>query len=328
MIYIESDNKAPFNLALEEYAVNALARDNDIVMLWRNQPAIIIGRNQNAVKEINNEYVRDKGIDIVRRLSGGGAVYHDLGNLNYTFVTRARGEGGIDFVSFCEPIIKALASFGVTAQVGGRNDIVVDGRKVCGNAQYTHDGLTMHHGCILFDADLSVLSKALRPDETKLKSKGVSSVSSRVANLCEYLPSGVGIDEFKNKLIEILGESQEIKRYELTADDVAAVNELVSQRYGLWEWNIGSSPSYEIERSAYYQGVGKIEVSMSICHGVIEDIKITGDFFGNKEISELEKKLRGVPVGREQVEQRLNEINPDDYIANIDNKTLSGLLVP
>jgi len=186
----------------------------------------------------------------------------------------------------------------------------------------------MHHGCILFDADLSVLSKALRPDETKLKSKGVSSVSSRVANLCEYLPSGVGIDEFKNKLIEILGESQEIKRYELTADDVAAVNELVSQRYGLWEWNIGSSPSYEIERSAYYQGVGKIEVSMSICHGVIEDIKITGDFFGNKEISELEKKLRGVPVGREQVEERLNEINPDDYIANIDNKTLSGLLVP
>ena len=191
-----------YNLAMEQYVFDCLPRDRMYFMLWQNDNAIIVGKYQNTIAEINEEAVRERGIRVVRRLSGGGAVYHDMGNLNFTFITDVGESNALNLKLFCEPVVRTLATLGVKAEVNGRNDITIDGKKFSGNSQYIRQGRVMHHGTIMFDSDLSVVSEALRVDPTKIQTKGIRSVRSRVTNVAEHLPEKVTLPEFRRILLE------------------------------------------------------------------------------------------------------------------------------
>ena len=200
MVFAESGSTDPaWNLALEQYLFETVPRGTTVFYLWQNDNTIVIGRNQNAEREIDSDYVRAHGIRVVRRLSGGGAVYHDLGNLNFSFITDAPEDGRIDMRAFCEPVAAALRELGANVEISGRNDMTVEGKKFSGNAQFLRGGRVLHHGTILYDSDLSVLGKALKADPEKIASKGVASVRSRVTNLKPYL-NGANLEELKAAL--------------------------------------------------------------------------------------------------------------------------------
>lgn len=205
MIRIINEHRDPrINLAVEEYALNYLDPNEEYVILWQNEPTVVVGRNQNTVAEVNGPFIKERGIHVVRRLSGGGAVYHDLGNLNFTFIVDAQKERVSNFEYFTRPVIEALASFGVKAEFSGRNDITIDGKKFSGNAQYWSKNRLLHHGTILFNSDLDVVGQALNVQADKLQSKGVKSVRSRVTNIYPYMPNPISIEEFKAVLLEFL----------------------------------------------------------------------------------------------------------------------------
>ena len=327
MLFIESPGNDPrFNLALEQYVFDEMDPAQSYFMLWQNGPSIIIGKNQNAAAEIDANFVRGAGLPVVRRLSGGGAVYHDLGNVNFTFITDRDEDAGIDLRPFCAIVTAALASFGIQAEISGRNDITVEGRKVSGNAQYVRGGRVMHHGCILFDTDLSVLGRALRPNRAKIRSKGVDSVSSRVANLAEFLPAGTDVRTFMDRLLAFAAESA--VRYELSEADLRRVEEIRAGRYDLWEWNYGRSPAYEFSETAYIPGCGTVTAQTCVAGGVLTDVSLSGDFFGVRDVEGLCSLLCGLRADRAFLGQRLASFSVGDYIGGITPAQLAALLVP
>jgi lipoate---protein ligase len=302
MRFIESTKTDPdYNLALEQVVFDRLPKDNEYFMLWQNDHAIIVGKHQNTAEEINAQYVKEHGIRVVRRLSGGGSVYHDLGNLNYTFIMDVHDSSKLDLALFCEPVVKALQILGIQAEISGRNDITINGRKFSGNAQYRKDGRVMHHGTILFDSDLSVISEALNVTSDKIESKGIKSVRSRVTNVREHLTKDMSMDEFKKVLVRVMVEEKNMPRYELSPDELAAVEDLRRTRYATWEWNYGYSPSYSIRKERRVEGCGKIQIFMEIDKGRITRFLSFGDYFGAEDASEVEKAL----IGRELQETEL-----------------------
>lgn len=328
MRYLESPCHDPrWNLALEQYVFDHADRSHGYLMLWQNANTIVVGKYQNTVAEINNEYVREKNITVVRRLSGGGAVYHDMGNLNFTFIVDASDVERINFRMFCEPIMRALATFGVTAELSGRNDITVDGKKISGNAQYLREGRVMHHGTILFDSDPAVIGNALHVDREKLASKGVKSVVSRVTNLRAHLPEGTTLADFKARLVEELAKSEVMEQMTLTEEDLARIDEIKRERYDTWEWNYGRSPGYTDSRRRRIEGVGTVEVSLELKGETIRQIQFFGDFFENSDITALADALKGCPCRREALLQRLAENDPTQYIRNLTAEALADLLV-
>ena len=294
-----------YNLAMEQYVFDCLPRDRMYFMLWQNDNAIIVGKYQNTISEINEEAVRERGIRVVRRLSGGGAVYHDMGNLNFTFITDAGGSSTLDMKLFCEPVVRTLAALGVRAEVNGRNDITIDGKKFSGNSQYLRQGRVMHHGTIMFDSDLSVVGEALRVDPTKIQTKGIRSVRSRVTNVAEHLPERVTLPEFRRILLENILRENPGEEYPLTPDDLAAVEKLRAERYATWEWNYGRSPKFDMTGKRYWDG-GCLEVGISVAHGVITDVRFHGDFLAVCSVEPLVEALRGVPFRREDVRRVLD----------------------
>lgn len=329
MEYIESKSTDPkWNLALEQYVFDSLDRSKSYLMLWQNNNTIVAGKNQNIVAEVDEHFVREHGITVVRRLSGGGTVYHDLGNLNFTFIMDSGEADKINFRIFCLPIIETLASFGVTAELSGRNDITVDGKKFSGNAQYLRDGRVMHHGTLMFSSDLSVLSRALKVDHSKLRSKGVKSVASRVTNLEESLPAGVTIEDFKERLLQHIAKSEPLTAYTLSDTDKAAVDAIKRERYDKWEWNYGLSPAYDVSRRERLEGIGLVEASLSVKDGVIAALSFSGDFFGSGEVSELASMLIGCVCERQAVERALRGTDVGYYIHNLSPAQLAAILVP
>ncbi len=317
MIYIINKSSKPdYNIALEEYAFKNLKHHDKIFILWINEPAIIVGKNQNTLEEINAEYVKEKGIHVIRRISGGGAVYHDHNNLNYTIISNEEKGVDFDFETFSEPVIQTLGDLGVEAEFTGRNDLVIDGKKFCGNAQAYLPGRIMHHGCLLFDVDLSVLSKALEPPKDIVESRSVKSVRSVVNNILPNLPEKISVDEFADKLLEHMKEKfPEMVEYQFSEKELEEIEALRASKFGTWEWNYGNSPKYGIDRQSRYKA-GKIQLLADIKKSVIEDIRIYGTFFGNNSnISEVEKLLRGVRYVDEDVRNALSSIDYNDYFA-------------
>ena len=309
------------NLALEEYVFSCMSRDKEYLILWQNDNAVIIGRHQNTLAEIDEAYVQQKGIRVVRRLSGGGAVYHDLGNLNFSFIVDAAGSQ-VDLERFCLRIALALRQLGLDARLDGRNDILAEGCKISGNAQYMKEGRVMHHGTLLFDSDLSVLSKALKPDPQKIRAKGVKSVRSRVANIRSLLKQDMTLPQFREHLIRHLLGSDGV-RYELTAQDLEAIEAIRAGRYGTWQWNYGASPRCDLQRSARIEGVGTVRAHMQLDRGCIAEVIFTGDFFSTHDPAALEDMLRGRPLTREA----LADVNPAPYISGMTTDALCGLLL-
>ena len=328
MLTIINEKTDPrYNLALEEYVLKKLPKDNDYILLWQNEPAIIIGRNQNTHEEINSKYVKEHNIHVVRRISGGGAVYHDFGNLNYTFVTNNTRDNLNNFRKFTEPVIKALNSLGVKAEFAGRNDILIDGTKFSGNAQTYYRDRMYHHGTILFDADLDMVAKVLQVKLEKIESKGIKSNRSRVTNILPYLEKPMTIKEFQNYLLTfILGtEDIESKTYHLTEEDYQNIDKLMKEKYATWEWNFGENPDFALTKEKRFAG-GKVSFRLDVSEGYIKNVKIFGDFFGKTEVSKLEQVLKGVKFERESVEKLLDIITIEDFFYNITKEDIISLL--
>src|SRR5690554_1505426 len=317
MIKIVNENTDPrINLAVEEYALNYLDPREEYAILWQNEPAVIIGRNQNTVAEVNAPFIKEQGIHVVRRLSGGGAVYHDFGNLNFTFIVNSERGVVSNFEYFTKPVIKALASLGVKAEFSGRNDITIDGKKFSGNAQYWSKNRLLHHGTILFNSDLSVVQEALNVKADKLQSKGVKSVRSRVTNIYPYLKTPITIEEFKEVLLKFMQEEQTGPDIILTPEQIAEVEKIKAERYDNWEWNFGESPECEITKEQRFAG-GKLELHFNVINGLIQDMKIFGDFFGTLPIDELAERLNGTPYRRTDVSAVLTEMDFSQYCLSI-----------
>lgn len=312
-----------FNLAVEEYVFDHLPKDRMYLMLWQNDNAIIIGKHQNTLSQINETFVREHGIKVVRRLSGGGAVYHDMGNLNFTIITDAEDTEALNFRLLCQPVIRALAQVGVKAEINGRNDMTIDGKKFSGNAQYVRGGRIMHHGTILFDSDGSVLSRALQVDEEKIRAKGVKSVRSRVTNVRPCLPKDMTLPEFRKILLKSILEETPGQAYTLTDADLAVIERL-KQRYESWDWNYGHSPACTLLKKQRIEGCGTVEAYLTLRNGVIEDIQFQGDFFSAVDPAELAQLLKGCRP--EDIGPRLVNIDTSRYLMGLDRDSLTRLL--
>ena len=315
MRYIISDSTdAYFNLASEEYLLKHT--EEEIFYLWRNDNAIIVGTNQNALSEINVDYVKEKNIKVVRRLTGGGAVYHDLGNLNYTFIENNKKNFN-DFRGFCEPITKALIGMGVEAEFSGRNDMTIEGKKFSGNAKSYYNNKILQHGTLLFDSTLPNLSQALKLNPLKYRDKAVKSISSRVTNITEHLKHDITLQEFEKNIVDhVRTLYADAEVYELTTEDIAAINKLVDEKYGTWDWNFGYSPKYNFQKGIRTSG-GHVEVNLEVRKGQIENVKIFGDFFNTSEVSELENMLKGAPHEREKIKTLLSTVGIEKYLNNV-----------
>ena len=295
-------------------------------MLWQNDNAIIVGKHQNTLAEINENFVRENNIKVVRRLSGGGAVYHDLGNLNFTFITDAIDQNNINFNLFCQPVINALKTLGVNAALNGRNDITIDGKKFSGNSQYIKDGRVLHHGTILFNSDLSVVSKALTIDAEKIHAKGVKSVHSRVTNVADYLLNQTTLEDFRALLLNNILTEQDGEEYLLTQDDTFAIDLIAKNRYKTWQWNYGHCPQCTLLKKSRVEGCGTLEAHITIEKGLISEIRFFGDFFSIKEPSELAKLFIGLRPEKDAYENTLKNVDVSQYFAGLTNTDFIKLI--
>ena len=315
MLIIRSKTNNPaFNIATEEYLLKN--KTEDCFYLFINNPSIIVGKHQNSLAEINVDYVTENNITVVRRLSGGGAVFHDPGNLNFTFIKKGNNDKTVDFRKYTQPILDVLNKLGVDAKFEGRNDLTINGRKFSGNAKHFYQDKILQHGTLLFSSKLPDLSKALKINPLKYSDKAVKSVRSRVTNISDHLKSELSLTEFENLLIKHVSNLySDSVPYEFNREDIEAINNLVEKKYSTWEWNFGNSPKYNFQKGIKTNG-GHIEINLEVKKGKIEDVKIFGDFFNTKDISELEKSLTGLEHNHEAIKNGLNNINIDSYLSN------------
>lgn len=293
MLIIDSpSNNAYFNIASEEYLLRRFPQE-DLFLLYVNAPSIIVGKFQNTLAEINLDYVQEKEIKVVRRMSGGGAVYHDMGNLNFSFHTLLADHDFGDFSQFTQPVLALLNRLGVPAVLEGRNDLLVDGKKFSGNAKLAKQGKMIQHGTILLNSEMEVLGQALKTNPLKFIDKATKSNRSRVTNLISYLPEDTTTEQLKNMLTEeIILNNPGAERYELTPEDLEGIQQLMTEKYETWDWNFGFSPNYNFQK-AIKVPAGFIEVHLDVVKGTIEKAKIFGDFFASRPIEELEALLIG-----------------------------------
>ncbi len=321
------ETDAEWNLAAEQYVFDALPRDRSYFMLWQNRNAVIIGKYQNTLAEIHADYVREHQIQVVRRLSGGGAVYHDLGNLNYTLITDAEGLGKLDLSLFCRPVQRALRALGIPAELTGRNDLTVKGKKISGSSQYIRQGRVMHHGTLLYDSDLEAVSLALRADADKLQSKGVASVRSRVANIRPFLPKDLSLEEFRLLLLEQILAETPGEEYRFSLRDRETIEGIKNQRYSRWEWNFGRSPAASVEKKKRIEGCGTVSVFLTAEGGCISGLSFRGDYFSALDPELLADKLIGCRLQEEELSRILAETDPGLYLHGMTKDALIRLLL-
>ncbi|WZY00920.1 lipoate--protein ligase [Bacillus sp. FSL W7-1360] len=314
------------NLAIEEWALKHLNEDETYLLFYINEPSIIIGKNQNTFEEINLDYIKENAIHVVRRLSGGGAVYHDLGNLNFSFITKDDGASFNDFQKFTEPVVRALAELGVDAKLTGRNDIQVGERKISGNAQFTTKGRMFSHGTLLFNSEIEHVVSALNVKDEKIRSKGIKSIRSRVANIAEFLAEPMSMTDFKAHLLKhIFHTNETIPTYKLSQQDWTDIHSLSEARYKNWDWNFGKSPAFDIQRAKRFP-IGTIDVRLNVRKGVITSCKIYGDFFGTQDVAELADVLIGTRYAFEPLQQVLAPVDLQGYFGTIDADDFLQLL--
>lgn len=329
MYYVKNErdgnevHDARINLAIEYYLLNEIELDEPILLFYINDNSIIVGKNQNTFEEVNTDYVDKNNVTVVRRFSGGGAVYHDMGVLCFCFLTKDDGNSFRDFKKFTTPVIDALHKMGVEgAELRGRNDLVIDEKKFSGNAMYSKNGRLTAHGTLMFDSEIEAVVGALKPKKHKLESKGIKSIRSRVTNIKPYLSDEyqyMNAKNFKEKLllnIFDVEDTSEVKEYKLTEEDWKKIEKFAEKYTANWDWNYGKSPKFDLERSERLS-VGTVEVKLNINRGVIQEIKIHGDFFGLGEISDVEEKFIGKTYDEKSVRKVFEDVDIDKYFGKV-----------
>ncbi|OTN76822.1 lipoate-protein ligase A [Enterococcus sp. 8G7_MSG3316] len=333
MLFVPNELHDPrINLAIEIFLLQEMKIDEPILLFYINEPSIIIGRNQNTIEEINQDYVDAHQIHVVRRFSGGGAVYHDFGNLNFSFIMPDDGNSFRDFEKLTKPIIQALHEMGVEgAQLKGRNDLVINDQKFSGNAMYATNGRMFAHGTIMFDSDINEVVNALKVRKDKIESKGIKSIRSRVTNIKPFLPKEkqeMTTEDFRDEiLLKIFGVSSinDVKTITLTDQDWIKINEISDKYYRNWDWNYGQSPAFDIERRHRFP-IGSIEIRLNVQEGRISEAKIFGDFFGLGDIQDVEEALVGTRYAKEDLQAKIETIDVKKYFGNITPEDLLGLI--
>lgn len=314
------------NFALEEYALRHLDINETYLLFYRMAPTVIVGRNQNTVEEVNMDYIRGHKVTVTRRLSGGGAVYNDPGNLSFSFISKDDGDSFNNYRKFTEPVIRALRQLGVNAKLEGRNDLTVDGRKISGNAQFVTQGRIFSHGTLLFDVNLDNVSKALHPDAEKFESKGIKSVRSRVTNIREHLNTDMNIHQFKETLLQYIFDGADpVPEYHVTDDDWTKIIDIARRRYRNWDWVFGKSPEFNVKKAHRFPG-GRIDIRLDVKKGIIEQASIFGDFFGTEDVSEIEKLLIGTKYTRKDVTDLLGSVDMHRYFGKIGTDEVMAVL--
>ncbi len=304
-----------FNIASDEYLLKQ--KDGYYIYLWINSPAVIVGLNQNTLQEVNTAFTEKNGIKVVRRLTGGGAVYHDLNNICYTVIAPYDSKTD-NYIKFTAPVIKYLSTLGVQAEFAGRNDILVDGKKISGNAQTIYKNRILHHGTLLYNTDMSVLGDALKANKLKTESKGIKSVRARVQNIYDLLPQKMSTQEFYAGLCRYFRETCE--EYVLTKEDIAAIEKLKKEKYSTYEWNIGKSPKGKSRFDGRFS-FGTITITFDTENGIIENAEIHGDFFSHNDVSILAEKLNGKRMSYSDVKEALKDAS--EYIVNADGNEIA-----
>ena len=324
IIYSKTDN-AYFNLAGEEYLFKTFS--DDIFYLYINSPSIIVGRKQNTLSEINYEYVSAHNIPVVRRMSGGGAVFHDYGNLNFCFIIRGVSRFEEDFSRFTMPIIEVLGGLGVEAILEGRNDLTIGGKKFSGNAKYLSERTLLQHGTLLFSSSLVDISRALQPDGRKFEDKAVKSIQSRVTNISEHLTIPITMEDFTQKIINhIIKKYTDATFYDLSGFDLGKIKQLMEDKYLTWSWNYGKSPEYNYTKTVRTKG-GLLQVSMQVNKGIIEGLGFYGDFFSRGDVEEYERLFINCPHKIEDIKKILVDFPPEDVFINIREEDILEVII-
>ena len=320
MIFIEPTSYDPaFHFATEEFCMNHFPADTPIWMLWRTKKCIMLGSNQIPSNEIDMDAAKNHGIQIVRRPSGGGTIFTDMGTIQYTAILPFHQETDIKQVErevLAAAMLRVIHELGISAKLEGRNDITIDGRKISGLAQHVQNGRLCSHGSLLYDTDLEILTEVLNPSDDKIKSKSIGSVRSRVTSLKSHLSSPMETDEFFQLLKKNWVKHQAMEEYTLTESDIAAINKIRLEKYANDNWTYGKTPKFTFHNRVKYEP-GIVEVFLEIKKGLIDDCTIKGDFLGIVSITELQESLKGVQYKKENLDKILSPINLSPYLGGI-----------
>ncbi len=322
--YIETGSLDPcYNLAFEQYLLENKT-DGKWLMLWQNANTVVIGMNQNTAEEINADFVKAHNITVVRRMTGGGAVYHDLGNLNYSFITDTGDKASLSIEQFSRPVCRALESLGLRAAVGGRNDIIVEGKKVSGVAQRIYKNRILHHGTLLFRSDADMIAGALNADPSKFESKSSKSVKSRVGNISEFLPDDMSFEQFREAIRHQLSLEGAVVRT-LREDELEKIRKNADEKYRSWEWTYGRSPKYTFKNKARFPG-GSIEVRLFVEGGIIKEAAFSGDYMAVTDCADAVRALSGVKFSREDVLAALSAVDTESMFGAITAENIADVI--
>jgi len=325
MLCILSPSNDPyFNLASEEYLLKCV--QEDVFLLYRNAPSIVVGKHQNTLAEINLPFVQEKDILVARRISGGGTVFHDLGNLNFAFMSRGKEGELVDYASHTKPIIQAMAGMGLKVRMGKRNELLLGKKKISGTASHVYKHRVLHHGTLLFSSEMGNLSKALKVQSNRFIDRAVKSVPSQVTNIREHLVEKMDVVDFQNQILaSIFNNTENAHAYHFNDQDLKDIQQLRDNKFSTWEWNFGYSPKYQFNKNLVFKS-GTLSLQMNVEKGIIKEVNFEGEFMTTKDIHKLEDVLVGTIHDPETLRLRLSGINVADYITGLENEVLlSGM---